>query len=259
MLSRRIIPCLDVRDGQVVKGLRFRDHVVRRPNRRPGPALPRRRRRRTGVLRHHRQPGRANGGSDLGRARRALIDIPFCVAGGIRSVADARRSCSNAGADKISVNSPALERPALVADIGRCLRRAMRGGRHRQPARCRRRVAGPAVHRRSRQDPLAAAPHPRLGGGGAGAGRWRDRGQLHGRRWRALRVRPRQLRPSGSLPGAAGRLRVAPAGPRILPPPSSRPMSMRALAAGVFHSGELPIPVLKGYLREQRIEVRDVA
>jgi cyclase len=28
MLSRRIIPCLDVRDGQVVKGVRFRDHVV---------------------------------------------------------------------------------------------------------------------------------------------------------------------------------------------------------------------------------------
>ncbi len=28
MLSRRIIPCLDVKDGQVVKGVRFRDHVV---------------------------------------------------------------------------------------------------------------------------------------------------------------------------------------------------------------------------------------
>ena len=28
MLSRRIIPCLDVRDGEVVKGVRFRDHVV---------------------------------------------------------------------------------------------------------------------------------------------------------------------------------------------------------------------------------------
>ena len=28
MLTRRIIPCLDVRDGQVVKGVRFRDHVV---------------------------------------------------------------------------------------------------------------------------------------------------------------------------------------------------------------------------------------
>ena len=28
MLSRRLIPCLDVRDGQVVKGVRFRDHVV---------------------------------------------------------------------------------------------------------------------------------------------------------------------------------------------------------------------------------------
>ncbi|TAN02402.1 MAG: imidazole glycerol phosphate synthase subunit HisF, partial [Rhodanobacteraceae bacterium] len=44
------------------------------------------------------------------------IDIPFCVAGGIRSVGDAR-AVLNAGADKISVNSPALERPALIGEL----------------------------------------------------------------------------------------------------------------------------------------------
>src|SRR5690606_20174292 len=42
-----------------------------------------------------------------------VLDIPFCVAGGIRSLADAE-SVLNLGADKISINSPALERPALV-------------------------------------------------------------------------------------------------------------------------------------------------
>jgi len=46
------------------------------------------------------------------------IDIPFCVAGGIRSVDDARRAL-HAGADKISVNSPALERPALIDELVR--------------------------------------------------------------------------------------------------------------------------------------------
>ncbi len=48
----------------------------------------------------------------------AVIDIPFSVAGGIRSVADAE-DVLNKGADKISINSPALERPALISDLAR--------------------------------------------------------------------------------------------------------------------------------------------
>ena len=45
-----------------------------------------------------------------------ILDIPFCVAGGIRSIADAE-AVLNAGAEKISVNSPALERPALIDEL----------------------------------------------------------------------------------------------------------------------------------------------
>jgi cyclase len=48
----------------------------------------------------------------------AVIDIPFCVAGGIRAVADAEEVL-NKGADKISINSPALENPALITDLAR--------------------------------------------------------------------------------------------------------------------------------------------
>src|SRR3546814_5010322 len=44
------------------------------------------------------------------------IDIPFCVAGGIADVASARRVLQ-AGADKISINTPALERPALIREL----------------------------------------------------------------------------------------------------------------------------------------------
>ena len=44
------------------------------------------------------------------------LDIPFCVAGGIRSVADAR-ALLYAGADKISISSPALERPELISEL----------------------------------------------------------------------------------------------------------------------------------------------
>ncbi len=52
--------------------------------------------------------------SDVAR----ILDIPFCVAGGIRSVADAEEIL-NAGADKVSVNSPALEDPKLIDRLSR--------------------------------------------------------------------------------------------------------------------------------------------
>ena len=48
----------------------------------------------------------------------ALLDIPFCVAGGIKSVADAE-DVLNKGADKISINSPALANPELISELAR--------------------------------------------------------------------------------------------------------------------------------------------
>jgi cyclase len=116
MLSRRIIPCLDVRDGKVVKGVRFRDHVVM------GDIVE--------LAMRYRDEGAdelvfyditasPEGRSvDRGWVERVarVIDIPFCVAGGIRSVDDAR-AVLHAGADKISVNSPALERPDLIDEL----------------------------------------------------------------------------------------------------------------------------------------------
>ena len=48
----------------------------------------------------------------------SVLDIPFCVAGGIRSLAEAE-TILNLGADKISINSPALEDPALIERLAR--------------------------------------------------------------------------------------------------------------------------------------------
>jgi cyclase len=116
MLSRRIIPCLDVRDGQVVKGVRFRDHVVM------GEIVDlalRYRDEGADELVFYDITASPEGRSvDRGWVEKVarVIDIPFCVAGGIRSV-DEARAVLHAGADKISVNSPALERPALVAEL----------------------------------------------------------------------------------------------------------------------------------------------
>jgi cyclase len=118
MLTRRIIPCLDVRDGLVVKGVRFRDHVVM-----GGIEELALRYRDAGAdeLVFYDITASPEGRSaDLGWIEKLarLIDIPFCVAGGIRSVEQARRTLA-AGADKISVNSPALERPDLIDELSR--------------------------------------------------------------------------------------------------------------------------------------------
>lgn len=116
MLSRRIIPCLDVRDGKVVKGVRFRDHVVM------GEIVDlalRYRDEGADELVFYDITASPEGRSvDRGWVERVAreIDIPFCVAGGIRSVTDAREVL-HAGADKISINSPALERPDLIDEL----------------------------------------------------------------------------------------------------------------------------------------------
>ncbi|HVK51236.1 MAG TPA: imidazole glycerol phosphate synthase subunit HisF [Pseudoxanthomonas sp.] len=118
MLSRRIIPCLDVRDGRVVKGVRFRDHVDM------GDIVE--------LSLRYRDAGADElvfydiSASPQGRSVdytwvervSRLLDIPFCVAGGIRSV-DTARAVLHAGADKISINTPALERPALIGELAR--------------------------------------------------------------------------------------------------------------------------------------------
>jgi len=116
MLSRRIIPCLDVRDGKVVKGVRFRDHVVM------GEIVDlalRYRDEGADELVFYDITASPEGRSvDRGWVERVarVIDIPFCVAGGIRSVTDAREVL-HAGADKVSINSPALERPELINEL----------------------------------------------------------------------------------------------------------------------------------------------
>lgn len=113
MLAKRIIPCLDVRDGQVVKGVRFRDHRV------VGDIID--------LAQRYRDEGAdelvfyditaspEGRGVDVRWIERCaeVLDIPFCVAGGVRSIEAAERILG-AGAEKISINSPALETPELI-------------------------------------------------------------------------------------------------------------------------------------------------
>lgn len=115
-LTRRIIPCLDVKGGVVVKGVQFRDHeAVGHP---------------VELARRYAAAGAdelvfydITASSDgrtvdqtwISEIAREL-DIPFCVAGGLRSVEQVR-DVLRRGADKVSVNSPALQRPELIGEL----------------------------------------------------------------------------------------------------------------------------------------------
>lgn len=116
MLAKRIIPCLDVRDGQVVKGVQFRNHEI------IGDIVP--------LAKRYADEGadelvfyditassdgRVVDKSWVSRVAE-VIDIPFCVAGGIKSLEDAAQILSF-GADKISINSPALADPTLITRL----------------------------------------------------------------------------------------------------------------------------------------------
>jgi len=118
MQAKRIIPCLDVDDGRVVKGVKFKGirdagdpvELARRYN--------------------------ADGADELTfldigasyKSRKTLMDvvrqvaaevfIPLCVGGGIRTVDDMREAM-NAGADKVSVCTSALDRPELLSEMAR--------------------------------------------------------------------------------------------------------------------------------------------
>ncbi|WP_305420995.1 imidazole glycerol phosphate synthase subunit HisF [Photobacterium leiognathi] len=116
MLAKRIIPCLDVRDGQVVKGVQFRNHEI------IGDIVP--------LAKRYAEEGadelvfyditassdgRVVDKSWVSRVAE-VIDIPFCVAGGIKSADDASRILQF-GADKVSINSPALTDPTLITTL----------------------------------------------------------------------------------------------------------------------------------------------
>ena len=107
-----------MRDGQVVKGVRFRDHRVM------GDVLDLAGRYRTEgadeLVFYDITASPEQRSVDRGWVLRvaSVLDIPFCVAGGIRSVEDAE-GVLNAGAEKISVNSPALSDPGLIERLAR--------------------------------------------------------------------------------------------------------------------------------------------
>jgi imidazole glycerol-phosphate synthase subunit HisF len=118
MLSKRIIACLDVRDGQVVKGVQFQD--LKRAG---DPAELARRYNIEGIDEvvvldvTATIEGRQALARTIGAVAREIF-LPLTVGGGIRSEDDAAAAIE-AGADKVSLNTAALREPALISTLAR--------------------------------------------------------------------------------------------------------------------------------------------
>jgi cyclase len=243
-----------VRAGAVVKGVRFRDHRV------VGDII--------ALARRYRDEGadelvfyditaspeqRAVARDWVGRVA-AVLDIPFCVAGGIRSLADAA-AVLNAGAEKISVNTPALQRPQLIDELARrfgsqCIVVGIDSQTTPQGWRVWQNTGAPERSQEAGRDTLDWVREVQERGAGEvvlncmasdGVRLGYDLPQL--RAVRALCNVP--LIASGGA-GAPAHFAAA----------FKEAQVDGALAASVFHSGELAIPDLKRYLATQGIEVR---
>ena len=117
MLTKRIIACLDVKDGRVVKGVQFVDLIDA-----GDPAELAARHAEAGadeiVLLDITATHEARGTLlDTVRRTAKRLFIPFTVGGGVRTLDDAA-AVFDAGADKVSINSAALRRPEVIGEIG---------------------------------------------------------------------------------------------------------------------------------------------
>jgi cyclase len=118
MLSKRIIPCLDVKDGRTVKGVNFVDLKD------AGDPVE--------LAWQYAQQGadelvflditatheRRKTMIEMVKSVARQLNIPFTIGGGITEIADAE-ALLNAGADKISINSAAVKNPQLIADLAK--------------------------------------------------------------------------------------------------------------------------------------------
>ena len=254
MPAVRIIPCLDVAGGRVVKGVRFRDH------------------RDVGDVVEHARRYRDAGADELvfyditasadGRTLdprwvdrvAAVLDVPFSVAGGIDSVETARTILA-AGADKISINSPALRRPGLIAELASAFGRqcvvlgidSLRRDDGRLEVK---QYSGrPEASRDSGRDTLAWARQAVALGAGEIVLNCMDRdGVQDGYDLAQLAALTDAVDVPVVISGGAGTAAHFVA--------AFRAGASGALAASVFHDGRIAIPDLKAALAAEGLEIR---
>ena len=183
-----------------------------------------------------------------------VLNIPFCVAGGIKSIADAE-DVLNKGADKISVNSPALARPELLDELAQrfgsqCVVLGVDSLHAEDEYRVYQNTGDPSKTSAAGRRTVEWVREAQSRGAGEvvlncmnqdGVRQGYDTAQL------------REIRAICTVPliasGGAGAL-------EHFSDVFSAANVDGALAASVFHSGEIRVPALKTYLRERGVHVR---
>ncbi|MCL1624933.1 imidazole glycerol phosphate synthase subunit HisF [Bacteroides caecicola] len=250
MLAKRIIPCLDIKDGQTVKGTNFVNlreagdpvELGKMYSEQGADELVY-----LDITASHE--GRKTF-TDLVRRIAAEINIPFTVGGGIGELADVDRLL-NAGADKVSVNSAAIRNPQLVNDIAKYF-----GSQ----------VCVVAID--ARQTPQGWKCY--LNGGRLETDRylmdWAKEVNDRGAGEILFTSMDHDGVKNGYANAALAELSESLTIPVIASGGAGKKEHFRdaflegkadaALAASVFHFGEIPIPELKAYLRSEGINIR---
>jgi imidazole glycerol-phosphate synthase subunit HisF len=251
MLAKRIIPCLDIKDGQTVKGVQFENlrnagdpvELAAAYSRQGADELVF-----LDITATHE--GRATM-ADLARRVAQVLDIPFTVGGGIGSLAEADRLLQ-AGADKVSINSAAMRRPELIGELARNF-----------GVQC----VVVAIDARPHDD---GHWYVYLNGGRIATEHraldWATEAQERG----AGEILLTSMAHDGMKMGFAVELTAAFSSKLTIPIIASGGAGTQehfydvftngkadaALAASIFHFGEIPIPALKSYLLDRNIVVR---
>lgn len=250
MLAKRIIPCLDIKDGRTVKGVNFLDL------RDAGDAIE--------LARTYAEQGadelvflditatieNRKTLVSLVNAVSKQLNIPFTVGGGIRSVDDAK-ALLNAGAEKVSINSAAVKNPSLIQSLAnefgnQCVVVAIDAKRDGSSWQ----VCISGGRERTEIDVVTwARDVTALGAGEILLTSMDSDGKKDGF---ALEL-TRAVSTSVSVPviasGGAGTM-------EHFTEVFTEAQADAALAASIFHYGEIQIPELKLYLNERNIPVR---
>jgi imidazole glycerol-phosphate synthase subunit HisF len=257
MVAKRIIPCLDVRDGKVTKGVQFLENVdVGDP---------------VAMARYYYEQGadeivfyditasneRRGIMLDVVRAVARDIFIPFSVGGGLRTLED-MRAVLLAGAEKVSIDSGAVRNPELIAQ-----------GAHAFGSQCI--VLSMQVRKAASREQFPSGYEVVIDGGRTPAGRdalqWAREGAELGAGELCLNSIDRDGTKLGydlditRLISNAVPIPVIASGgagePQHLLDAFTTGAADAAIVASIIHYGEHPIPDLKRYLRNAGVEVRD--
>jgi len=252
MLAKRIIPCLDVRDGRVVKGVRFVDLQDAGDPVEQAMVYDDEHADELVFLDITASHERRDIVADMVRRVADAIFIPFTVGGGLRTVEDIREILA-AGADKVSINTAAVRRPDLISEAtkrfgSQCIVVAIDGRRSMDSTRWEVYVNGGRVP--TGLEAVEWARQAEAQGAGEILLTSMDRdGTLDGYDLELTRAVAEAVSIPVIASGGAGRLehfhQALTAG-----------KASAALAASLFHYRQLSISQVKAYLAERGVPVR---